>query len=265
MAGPGSRGPRRFRGLRDVLNRSPEDEADAVTTPLMPVSLRCAHQVNPLAVSPDRVRLSWQVQGEGSRRLQRAYQIRVRREDAPARDGNLVWDSGRLESSSSTGIGYAGSPLARGRRYAWQVRVWDENLVRSDWSEQAWFEVELDPAAGWRGSWIGLGAIREDVSPPTGMPDPVLKALASVPYLRRAFRLEQPVRSVASARLYITALGLYEARLNGARVGDAVLAPGWTDYTRRVPYQAYDVTELLRDGENAIGALLADGWYAGFV
>ena len=73
------------------------------------------------------------------------------------------------------------------------------------------------------------------------------------------------MRSVASARLYITALGLYEARLNGARIGDAVLAPGSTDYARRVRYQAYDVTGLLWEGENAIGALLADGWYAGFV
>jgi alpha-L-rhamnosidase len=110
-----------------------------------------------------------------------------------------------------------------------------------------------------------LGEIRESVCPPTGAPDPVMKALAPAPYLRRAFRMEQPVRSVASARLYITALGLYEARLNGARIGDAVLAPGWTDYARRVRYQAYDVTGLLWEGENAIGALLADGWYAGFV
>jgi alpha-L-rhamnosidase len=144
-----------------------------MTTPLMPARLRCAHRVNPLSVSPDRVRLSWEVRGEGSGRLQRAYQIRLMRGDAPARDGAPVWDSGRVESSSPAGIGYAGSPLARGRRYTWQVRMWDENLVRSDWSELAWFEVELDPAAGWRGSWIGLGEIRESVCPPTGAPDPV--------------------------------------------------------------------------------------------
>jgi alpha-L-rhamnosidase len=123
----------------------------------------------------------------------------------------------------------------------------------------------LDRTDGWHASWIGLGEIRENMSPPTGLPDPVVKALAPAPYLRRAFRLGQPVRAVESARLYVTALGLYEARLNGARVGDAVLAPGWTDYARRVPYQAYDVTGLLRDGENALGAVLADGWYAGFV
>ena len=212
-----------------------------MTTPLMPARLRCAHRVNPLGVSPHRVRLSWEMRGEGSGRLQRAYQIRLMRGDAPARDGALVWDSGRVESSSSAGIGYAGSPLARGRRYTWQVRVWDENLVRSDWSELAWFEVELDPAVGWRGSWIGLGEIRESVSPPAGAPDPVMKALAPAPYLRRAFRLEQPVRSVASARLYVTALGLYEARLNGARVGDAGLAEGQGRRGRRAerPHPAW--------------------------
>ncbi len=89
--------------------------------------------------------------------------------------------------------------------------------------------------------------------------------MAPVPYLRRAFQLDQPAASVRAARLYVTALGLYEARLNGARVGEAYLTPGWTDYDRRVQYQAYDVTAQLRDGENVLGALLADGWYSGFV
>jgi alpha-L-rhamnosidase len=83
----------------------------------------------------------------------------------------------------------------------------------------------------------------------------------SQPVLRREFRVDQPA---AAARLYITALGLYEARLNGQRVGDAVLAPGWTDYTQRIPYQAYDVTGLLRPGDNVLGVIAADGWAAGF-
>ena len=87
------------------------------------------------------------------------------------------------------------------------------------------------------------------------------KALNPAPYLRRAFQVDQPV---VSARLYVTALGLYEARLNGRRVGDGFLTPGWTDYTQRIPYQTYDVTGLLAEGENVLGAVLADGWYAGF-
>jgi alpha-L-rhamnosidase len=90
----------------------------------------------------------------------------------------------------------------------------------------------------------------------------VARTLTPAPYLRRSFTIGQPA---TSARLYVTALGLYEARLNGQRVGDAALTPGWTDYSKRVPYQTYDVTGLLREGENVLGALLADGWYSGFV
>ncbi len=86
--------------------------------------------------------------------------------------------------------------------------------------------------------------------------------MTPVPYMRRTFTVAGPV---VSARLYVTALGLYEMRLNGQKVGDAVLAPGWTDYSKRLPYQTFDVTELLGQGENVLGALIADGWYSGFV
>ena len=132
------------------------------------------------------------------------------------------------------------------------------------WSEPAPFEVELGPAEGWHASWIGLGPVREDFAPPSGdgPARPGGAALRPAPYLRRRFTLAG--RS-PSARLYVTALGLYEARLNGARVGDAVLAPGWTDYAQRIAYQTYDVTGLLREGENVLGALLGDGWCSGFV
>jgi alpha-L-rhamnosidase len=125
--------------------------------------------------------------------------------------------------------------------------------------------VELDPALGWPACWIGLGPLRESFTPPAGdgPSDPVASALRPAPYLRRAFTLA--AKPVESARLHVTALGLYEARLNGQRVGDAFLTPGWTDYDRRVAYQTYDVTGLLAAGRNVLGAVLADGWYAGFV
>ena len=234
-------------------------------SPLSPSGLRCAHQVNPLGVAPDRVRLSWALDGTGAGRAQRAYQVRV----APdvgllVRGEYLSWDSGRIDSPDSADIAYAGRLLARGMRYAWHVRVWDEHERASSWSDPATFEVELDPATGWRASWIAQDRARESVTPPTavGPLDPLRSALAPAPYLRRAFTVDEPI---ASARLYVTALGLYEARLNGRRVGDAVLAPGWTDYGQRVLYQAYDVTDLLATGENVLAAILADGWYAGFV
>ena len=224
---------------------------------MTPISLRCAHLVNPLGVAPDRVRFSWQL--PETVRMQRAYQIRVE----PAGDA-AVWDSGQVPSDRSADVAYAGAPLIRAHRYTWQVRVWDETGTASGWSEPASFEVELDPDTGWRAAWIGLPRRPGRFTDPgqAERHDRVVKALSPAPYLRRAFHLAQPV---AWARLHITALGLYEARLNGHRAGDAVLAPGWTDYNRRVAYQTYDVTGLLRPGDNVLGAVLADGWYCGFI
>jgi alpha-L-rhamnosidase len=233
--------------------------------PLTPVGLRCGHLDNPLGVAPDRVRMSWILQGLGTGRAQCFYQVLVAPDgERLAEDGHLSWDSGRVESASSGDIAYAGEALASGGRYTWQVRVWDEQGQASSWSDPASFEVELDSSEGWLASWIGLSRVRESVLPPSGPGpvDAVASRLAPAPYLRRAFSLDKPV---VSARLHVTALGLYEARLNGHRVGDAFLTPGWTDYRQRVLYQTYDVTSLLTAGENVLGAIIADGWYAGFV
>ena len=230
-----------------------------MTTPLTPAGLRCAHLTDPLGVAPDRVSLSWLLAGTGHGRAQTSYQVVVTQEG-----GATAWDSGRVRSSDQAGLGYQGQPLSRGGRYTWQVRVWDEHQTASDWSEPARFEVELDPVDGWgEAAWIGLGPIKEEFKAPAqaGPPDPLRHALGPAPYLRRAFTVGQPV---AWARLYVTALGLYEARLNGQSAGDAVLAPGWTDYAQRIAYQTFDVTGLVHDGENVLGARLADGWYAGF-
>ena len=127
--------------------------------------------------------------------------------------------------------------------------------MASGWSDPARFEIELDRTSGWHASWIGPSRARESVTPPSGAGpvDPVARALTPAPYLRRAFTVDQPV---TSARLYVTALGLYEARLNGRRVGDGFLNPGWTDYTRRIAYQTYDVTGLLNQGDNVLGGRL---------
>jgi len=230
-------------------------------TPVTPVSLRCAHLDNPLGIAPDRVRFSWQLAGGG---LQQAYQLQVIQNGRVFHPAPTpVWDSGLTHSADCADVPYGGPPLTSGGRYAWRVRVWDPAGTESAWSDPATFEVELGPA-DWTASWIGLGALREHFGPPSqpGRPDPVAMALRPAPHLRRSFTLAGPV---ASARLHVTALGLYEARLNGQRVGDAYLSPGWTDYDQRVLYQSYDVTGLLRAGENVLGALLGDGWYCGFV
>ena len=225
-----------------------------MTTTGHPTALRCAHKVNPLGVAPDRVRFSWELEGTGADRRQRAYQVHVE-PDEPAQIGGetAAWDSGRVDSPASVDVPCRAPALERGARYTWKVRVWDEADTVSSWSEPASFEVELDPVTGWRASWIGLGGIREPFIDPAKLhSDRVTRALTPSPYLRREFSVAKPV---TCARLYMTALGLYEARLNGSKAGDAVLAPGWTDYAQRVLYQSYDVTELLRQGDNVVGAV----------
>jgi alpha-L-rhamnosidase len=222
--------------------------------------LKCAHLDNPPAVAPDRVRFSWLLAG---RTLQQEYQVQV----IPNGSGWLpalspLWDSGRTESGESADVPYEGPPLTPGGPYQWRVRVWDQAGTASPWSDPASFGTELADG-DWQASWIGLGPVRDDFTPPSqpGRPDAVVSALRPAPYLRHSFTLAGPA---VAAWLDITALGLYEARLNGQRVGTAYLTPGWTDYGQRVLYQRYDVTGLLRAGENVLGAVLGDGWYAGF-
>ena len=126
--------------------------------PLAPTGLRCAHQVNPLGVAPDRVRLSWRLEGTGAGRAQRAYQLLVTPEEPGA---SAAWDSGRVETAVTADIAYTGPPLAAGGRYLWKVRVWDEAGTASGWSDPARFEIELDRTSGWHASWIGQSRARE--------------------------------------------------------------------------------------------------------
>ena len=202
--------------------------------------LRCEHLVDPLAVGARRPRLSWKL----SRGRQSAYQI------AAASDGRPLWDSGRVASDRSILVPYGGPRLRSRQRVEWRVRSWDENGEAGPWSPPARWEMGLLSPKDWRGAWIGSPLVGDRRSGPP------------CPYLRRAFELPE---APAKARLYITALGLYEASLNGARVADDAFAPGWPDYRTRAIYRAYDVTALLGAGRNALGVILGDGWYCGHV
>jgi alpha-L-rhamnosidase len=232
---------------------------------MRPVLLRCEYRVDPLGIDETAPTLSWALEGEGRAQTQSAYRVLLAgsEEDLEAEE-NLLWDSGRVESSRSVGIEYEGQELRSGSRCVWKVRVWDGAGNPAPYAEPSVFEMGLLERSDWEGAWISLGeGPPQDVDPPSGDEyDDVGPGLAPSPYLRKEFRLEKPVRK---ARLYATARGVYEMYVNGARVGEDVLAPGWTDYRRRVQYQTYDVTGLLAEGRNVLGAVLGDGWYAGFV
>ena len=203
-------------------------------TPMQPSNLRCEYFVDPIGIDAASPRMSWQ--SDAAR--QSAYQVVV--------DG--TWDSEKVESDQSIHVAYAGSALRSRQRCEWKVRVWDGDGQPSQWSEPATFEMGLLDRADWRAKWIGSRLVGGPYSiPPT-------------PYLRTAFTVAGPIKS---ARLYVTALGLYRVSINGRRVGDAVFAPGRTDYDKRVPYDVFDVTAHVRAGDNAFEALLGDGWYSG--
>jgi alpha-L-rhamnosidase len=232
---------------------------------LRPVGLKCEYRLDPLGIDERFPRLSWALESEERNQRQSAYRVLVARsEEDLESEANLLWDSGRVESGRSVGIEYEGEALRSGSRCVWKVRVWDKDGVPSSYGGPAVFEMGLLEKSEWKGDWISLGKNPDkDFEPPTGDEyDDMANGLAPSPYLRKEFLLDRPIRR---SRLYATARGVYELFINGTRVGDDVLAPGWTDYDRRVQYQTYDVTPLLAEGQNAPGALLGDGWYAGFV
>mgnify|MGYP005852616039 CR=1 FL=1 len=206
-----------------------------------PARLLCEGHVNPLGIDAEHPRFSWWVNDDRAGAAQSAYQVEVRG------DAGVTWDSGRVASSQSIEVPYAGPALAEGQRYTWRVRTWDSAGTASPWSEAAWFEMGLLNPASWGAQWIG---------------HPPRFTARSVPpvYLRRDFTVGAAVKR---ARLYITARGLFEAQINGAKVGNDHFVPGWTDYSIRNQYLTYDVTDSLVAGDNAIGIILADGWHNG--
>lgn len=211
---------------------------------------------NPLGLDEQRPRFAWRVSGSAP---QQSYHIQLAEQatsNASADWSAPLWDSGQRPSAESTYVGYDGPALGARRRYAWRVRVSDAAGATSAWSEPAEFEMGLLAPEDWSAQWIAH-VVPDLVSEPEER-----QLTRSAPALRRRFTLAAtPVR----ARLYITAQGVYDAFLNGARVSEERLAPGWTDYHARIQYQTVDVTSLLRAGDNVLAVLLGDGWFSGRV
>ena len=195
------------------------------------IRLRTEYLFDPIGIDLQSPRLQWNCEGGVK---QTAYQIVTE-----------SWDSGKVESASMRAE-YP-KPLRSRERVHWRVRLWDEKGEPGEWAE-AFFEMGLLDASDWQAAWI------------TGNYTVNRKARYPVDCFRKRFLLQKPVKA---ARLYITACGLYEACLDGEKVGDFIMAPGYTDYRKRVQYQTYDVTEMLRQGENELTVQLADGWYRG--
>jgi alpha-L-rhamnosidase len=219
-----------------------------------PRQLRCEYLTDPVGIDQATPRLSWEMVDSRRGAAQSAYQVLVA--DGPAHlareDGDL-WDSGKVVSDQSIQIEYGGRPLRSAMRVCWKVRVWNRDDQPSPWSRPGYWRMGLlDPKTEWVAKWIGAAPATAADGQPAPLPATMLRTTFNV--------ANSPIQQ---AVVYVTALGLYELRINGQRVGDHLLAPEWTDYHQRVQYQAYDVGPLLRQGENVIGAILGDGWYAG--
>lgn len=210
--------------------------------------LVCEYLVNPVGIDAAQPRLSWKVRSSARDVTQGAYEIRVGTDPQVSRGRNILWTSGKVSSSQSTHVRYGGPSLQSRQRVYWQVRIWDNANKASQWSAPAYWEMGLLKTDDWSARWI------------RPLSDDPEAAQRPVTLLRKRFTVGKPVKS---ARLYLTSHGLYETHLNGQRIGDAVLTPGWTSYNERLQYQVYDVTAQIRNGKNAAGIMLADGWYRG--
>jgi len=218
------------------------------------VDPKVAHQTAPLGVDDAAPRLSWRMDGEKAGLAQSAYQILVATNRDSLTDGTAdLWDSGRVESATSH-TAYAGKPLPSSTWIHWTVRTWSGDTA-SDWAAPQKFLTAL----------IGSQPQQPYISFKDTTPfhkDRQKLHLPPARYYRGTFT---PGKKIVRAIVHASALGIYELHVNGQRVGDEYFAPGWTDYRQRAYYNTYDLTDFLTDGKNTLGAIVADGWYAGYL
>ncbi|HEY8660959.1 MAG TPA: family 78 glycoside hydrolase catalytic domain [Hanamia sp.] len=200
--------------------------------------------INPIGLDVQQPRFTWQLESNKRNVAQTAYEIKV---NGSSKNAGSGWSSGKILSDQSVQVSYEGKPLQSGQKYSWQVRVWDNAGKASSWSDPAYFQTGFFNLSDWKAKWIQPGYTEDSI-------------LRQSPLFRKQFTTGKKIKS---ATAFITAHGLYEAQINGQRVGDAYLTPGWTSYNKRLQYQVYDVTNLLKNGSNAIGVTLGSGWYRG--
>ncbi|HDZ05692.1 hypothetical protein LCGC14_0066010 [marine sediment metagenome] len=218
---------------------------------------RVEYLENPEGIDIPHPRFSWILKGEGRNRSQSAYQIIVTSSlEKFIKNEVDIWDSGKVNSNDTNQIEYDGIPLKSDSKYYWKVKIWDESGRISEWSAPAHWSMGLLNFSNWKGLFIGhdVGYNKADKYDSLYLPP--------ARYLRKSFKLNKKIKK---ATAYTSALGLYELRLNGNKVGEDYFLPGWTDYNKRLYYQTFDITDKLHEGENVIGAIVADGWYAGYI
>lgn len=228
------------------------------------VRLKCNARSCPVQVEYQKeIWFSWNLTLDKNNRRQTAYQIRVY-------DGEeILWDSDKILSDRNVRVRYEGVKLKADHGYEWNVRVWNEENCVSGWSAKHRFETGL-AQSDWKAQWIGYDAAEKDEERSEKKfycADDFMNGtneyyLPPAPYLRKEIYIKKTVRR---AKMYLSAFGLVKTWLNGKAVRHQEFTPGLSDYRKTVYSRAYDVTEYLRKGDNAVGIILADGWYAGYM
>jgi len=220
-------------------------------SPLRVEQLRVEYKTNPVGIDAFLPRFSWKLFSTERNTLQKSYQIQVSKDDKFSKKG-LIWQSGDVISDASHLIDYQGPNLQSRQRYFWKVKVVD-NYGNVAESAISFFEMGLLASSDWQAKWIEPE--KEGID---------FKKQQPASLLRKEFTTK-PKGKIASARLYVTSRGLNEMYINGQRIGKDVLSPGWTAYQARIQYFTYNVTAFIEAGNNAIGAMLGDGWYRGYL
>jgi len=209
---------------------------------------------NPIGFYDSTPTFSWELPVSEDIKFQSAYQLIVASsEDLLSKNPDL-WDSKKQNTAQSTFVDYKGAELQSRQKVFWQVRYWDQDERMSEWSPVNSFELGLLNNSDWKAKWTGLDTAKDSIK---GIRDFLMHRPQ---YLRKGFEVSQ---GIASARLYITAKGVFDAHINGTDLSDDVLSPGWTPYNKRIETLTYNVGSLLKSGENVIGIELASGWHSG--
>ena len=214
---------------------------------------------NPVGRSLEDLSFSWKMPLVRDGAAQSAYRIVV------SSGEKQVWDSGKVESSQSVKVPYKGVAIEPRAQYSWRVMIWDEKGNPSEWSDTATFEAGLLKKSDWVGEWISTPESVRDLYTcllPQKKGGKKLDSRKGVPpaYFRKTFDVKE---GLVSARLYIATLGIFEAYANGDKIGNEFWGTGWTQYEKRVTSDTFDITSMLKKGENTVGVIIADGWYAG--
>lgn len=234
----------------------------ANANPISVTGLRCDYRVNPIGVDNPQPFLSWEIKSDARNVWQQAYRILV------ASDSNLlkkgvgnIWDTRVVQSRASINVAYTGKKLKANQTYYWRVQVNTQRGVAGQWSNIAHWHTGLITKADWGGAqWIGYDKLADsnvNILPIDGNPDKY-NGNNILPYLRKSFEVSKPI---ASAHLFISGLGHFEASLNGQKIGDHFLDPGWVKYDKEALYVGFDITNHLKQGENVLGVMLGNGFH----